>query len=215
MKKRKLWNLLLMGFMFELTSCVQGDMFDILEEDLSSYNMVVRRKTKFDNYEDINWPEVQKAMTWINNHGVQSNENECYAYALFNYSAAKGASQSMPTIRKKLGPMVFYYNCYDWPIFYKSYVCQNLGLPTTPDQDDNIISQIVNASPKNPNIWAYAFISLENVDLPGNVIIAVNNNHWGVLKKVEKRDNTWYVLLKDQCGNSEPYTFSEIDAVYW
>lgn len=197
-----------MGFVIAFTSCVQEDLFDLVEEDLSSDSMIGRRKFKSEGSDD-NWQEIQNAMDWINSHGVVSSENECFAYALKNSSG-----KTMTAVRKLIGPMVFNNSNY-WPVLYKNAVTLNGGLSTTDAQDASIISQVAGASAKTQSTWEAKFKRNPGTVLNGTIIVGINGNHYGVLRKVEQINGYWLAYIKDQTGDFIGYLFTEIDSVYW
>lgn len=216
-RKFEILSALLMCFILTFTSCVQDDMYEIYDDDMFPDVMISRKKGKWDNYDDVDQVAVAAAIKWINNHPVQSNENECFAYALSNYSG-----RPISQIRKMVGPKIFYYNMYDWPIYYKAWVTSGAGLPTQYRDDEywydfeaSIINQTVGASYKSSSVWESEFMQKEGQSLTGNIIVGVNHNHWGVLMKVEYRSGYWMVTLKDQTGSNNVYLFREIDSVYW
>ena len=199
---------------FMLTSCVNYDMYDLYDDDISL--LIPRRKYKTDGGENN---EIAQAIIWVNTHSITAGENECLAYALYNYSYAyhgiKG--KSLPSIRFAIMAEV-YPNMSDAALRYKNAVT-NGGIELSREQEENIIKNVVGATPKSKSQWEQKFKNKSGSGpFPGKIIVGTSRTHIGVLVNVSHiyyPYEQYRVHLKDQDSSNSIFGLEDVEAAYW
>lgn len=192
-----------------ISSCVQGDLCDeFYDEDM---NWWYSHKKKGKDIGGSYPKDLIAARSYVNSEGFSPCENECYACALYNYSIATGQTKTRYKMRAIISKYVYGIN-EEWPILYRNSVLFNGGINSNYNQDRNIVSEAVGASP-------YPTIPSGRDYNGGNVIIN-NCNHWAVVIGEEDVyvSGVGYIKvyhLKDQGGGSSYIRESDIENRYY
>ena len=197
------------------TSCVQGDWFDDIYENSDEWLLPRIKRGKEYNPQIESIGNKLFADNWANIHDFASNESECLACALYNYSVAKSLNNTRYQMRQYVGRIRY---GEDWQYPYYLSVTQGNGVLLSDDQVESIISASVSASnhtSSKEDLKPKFLVEFKNYD--NDVIIELDSIHYGVLQRVWK-DNEhciWLIYIKDQNGDGQSHNFNEITGVWY
>lgn len=202
------------------TSCVQGDFFDELYDDSEEWSLPRNKRGK-DYYDPQAMQDLSNkimAGIWANTQDFDSDQSECLACALYNYSVEKNMNKTRYQMREYVGRAAYGSN---WQYRYFLDVTQGPGVYLSDAVVDAVIYDAVGASnhtSSKEDLKPKYFTSSKNYH--NDVIIEIEKNnkyHFGVLQRVYQNNNnfTWYIWIKDQAGDGQVFEFSKIIGVWY
>ncbi|HZK03773.1 MAG TPA: hypothetical protein VFC94_05140 [Bacteroidaceae bacterium] len=172
------------------TSCVQGDLYDLYEDDGWFFP---RSKISKDIAADL-----YAALEYVSSSSIHSGDNECFAHALWCYGGG-----SVYDKREIIGKKLYGETNSLWPVSYMYAVHYGNGVPVTLTQEREIILSAVGLEP------------VDFFNYSESAIIGLNNNHLAVFEAYDYEyvDGELYLWGYDQDGRNS-FQFTKLDSAY-
>lgn len=220
-----------------LTSCVGNGSYDEFYDDLSSEELIARRKFKGDNNgghsnnnnnnnnKPITEKDIQKAIKWVHNN-TSGGAGECIAYSINAYKK----STRLPDIRVAIGEELLKNEdkggCDTWEYWYWLHAYEkadgfNVGVDgaasvirSTCGVQECSISDFMSEA-KSRAVLDYNMQTRTYTAPYVSIFIIVNDKHVGLLDKIVFSDFGEEIHLLDQygTGSSGPFNRSSISKV--
>jgi len=215
-------GVMLLG-VFALTSCVQDDMYELYDDDLSSEGMIARRKFKAEgsnsgnNNEEWTQKKQEKAEKWVYNSQSAGN-GECVPSVICYMLGS-----TMPAVRTDIGPGLANASEH-WEFYYYLKAKKGDGFPIGTSGAASLIASKCSVSAWDKQSLKSVAISGTDWDIththgtytaPSKTyVVQIDNNHWGVLDRIENmQNNDPSVYIIEYGSNGGPYAFSRITYV--